>query len=280
MPGLSHLAGNIRKHGALGIMQIFHAGMRAPQRLIGTQPVSASANATEASHTGYTRALSDQDIWRIVDDFAQAARRAAAAGFDGVELHGAHGYLICQFLSTHDNQRQDAWGGSLQNRARFLFEIIKAVKKVVPEEFLIGVRISPEHKGVEIDDMLRLAAMLRSYNIDFLHLSCWDSFKGARGKPKDQRTLTQLFTSTVQDLPPIITAGSVWTPQDAQNVMNMGADFIAVARSAIGNPDWATGVADPSYRPRMPPYSPAHLRSCGLNDTFIHYMRNWPNFVQ
>lgn len=277
--GLSQLASNLRKHGALSLMQIFHAGMRAPQRLIGTQPVSASANRTEASATGYTRGLAEQEIQRIINDFAQAAKRAAVAGFDGVELHGAHGYLICQFLSTVHNQRRDSWGGSLENRARFLFEIIDAVKKVVPSDFLIGVRLSPEHEGVQIQDSLKVASMLTNAGIDFLHLSCWDSFKGARGRPNDRRTLTEMFTKTIKHLPPIITAGGIWTPEDAQKVMDMGADFVAVARPAIGNPDWALGLADPKYCPLRPPYSPAHLRKCGLNDTFIHYMRNWKGFV-
>merc|ERR1712100_792507 len=114
---------------------------------------------------GYTRSLTEADIHRIIDDFAQAAMRAVEAGFDGVELHGAHGYLICQFLSTTNNRRLDSWGGSLESRARFLFEIIKAVRKVVPQDFLIGVRISPEHKGIELDDSLRLAAMLANFGI-------------------------------------------------------------------------------------------------------------------
>eukprot|EP00746_Dinoflagellata_sp_MGD_P126893 gnl/MRDRNA2_/MRDRNA2_61610_c0_seq2.p1 gnl/MRDRNA2_/MRDRNA2_61610_c0~~gnl/MRDRNA2_/MRDRNA2_61610_c0_seq2.p1 ORF type:complete len:422 (+),score=59.08 gnl/MRDRNA2_/MRDRNA2_61610_c0_seq2:75-1340(+) len=279
VPGLNLLANSLRQHGALSLMQIFHAGMRAPQRLIGTQPVSASANPTQASATGYTRSLTEPEIWRVINDFAEAARRAAAAGFDGVELHGAHGYLICQFLSTAHNQRRDGWGGSLEKRARFLFEIINAVKKVVPSDFIIGVRISPEHEGVKLEDSLTLASMLTGAGIDFLHLSCWDSFKGSRARPHDRRTLTEWFTTTIPNLPPIITAGDIWTRDDAKKVMDMGADFVAVARSAIGNPDWANGLADPNYRPLRPPYSPAHLRECGLNDTFIHYMRNWQGFV-
>lgn len=277
--GLSLLAGDLRDHGALSLLQIFHAGMRAPQHLTGKQPISASANQTEASFTGCTRSLSEQEIRRIINDFAKAARRAADAGFDGVELHGAHGYLICQFLSTTHNQRRDCWGGSLENRARFLFEIIKAVKNAVPSDFIIGVRISPEHQGVKLEESLALASMLTKVDIDFLHLSCWDSFKGARGRPNDRRTLTEWFTSTIPNLPPVITAGDIWTCEDAKKVMNMGADLVAVARSAIGNPDWANGLTDPTYRPVRPPYSPAHLSKCGLNNTFIHYMRNWQGFV-
>jgi 2,4-dienoyl-CoA reductase-like NADH-dependent reductase (Old Yellow Enzyme family) len=279
VPGLTTLASSLGQHGALSIMQVFHAGMRAPQHLIGTQPISASANATQASATGYTRSMTEPEIWRVINDFAEAARRAADAGFDGIELHGAHGYLICQFLSTVHNTRRDAWGGSLENRARFLFEILRAVKKSVPSDFIIGVRISPEHEGVKLEDSLRLASMLTAAGIDFLHLSCWDSFKGARSKQHDQRTLTEWFTTTIPNLPPIITAGNVWTTDDAQRVMGMGADFVAVARSAIGNPDWANGLGDPDYRVLRPPYTPSHLRKCGLNDTFIHYMRNWQGFV-
>merc|ERR1712039_821425 len=87
--------------------------------------------------------------------------------------------------------------------------------------------------GVELKDSLKLAAMLTTTGIDFLHLSCWDSFKGARGSPNDPRTLTEWFTTSIPNLPPIITAGEIWTPQDAQRVINMGADFVAVARSAM-----------------------------------------------
>jgi 2,4-dienoyl-CoA reductase-like NADH-dependent reductase (Old Yellow Enzyme family) len=277
--GLSQLANNIRAHGALSLMQIFHAGMRAPQRLIGTQPVSASVNPTEASATGLTHELSENEIWCVINDFAQAARRVSAAGFDGVELHGAHGYLICQFLSTEHNKRRDSWGGCLENRARFLMEIISATRKVVPSDFLIGVRISPEHKGVVLDDSLKLAAMLSNIGVDFLHLSCWDSFKTASSRP-GRKTLTEWFTTSIANLPPIFTAGNIWTPQDAQNVMNMGADMVAVAKCAIGNPDWAQQLVDPAYRPLMPPYSFTHLRKCGLSDKFIHRLwRNYPGFV-
>jgi len=277
--GLSCLSRNLRANGALSFAQIFHAGMRAPQRLTGVQPVSPSAAPTEASVTGYSREATEHDIQRLVSDFSAAARRVVAAGFDGLELHGAHGYIICQFLSAESNLRKDAWGGSIQNRSRFLFEVLEAVKRVVPEKFLVGVRISPEYSGIKLEESMWLVSQLTKAGVDFIHLSCWDSFKRSSAHPHDPRTLTQWFTSAIPALPPIITAGKVWNHDHAVSVLSQGADMVAVARSAIGNPDWADRIGDPNYQPFYPPYTPEHLRKCGLSDIFIHYMRNWKDFV-
>lgn len=279
LDGLEVLADGIRANGALGLVQIFHAGMRAPERLTHTQPISPSANATECANSGRAKEMSESEILRVINDFASAARRVASAGFDGIELHGAHGYLINQFLSSQTNHRRDKWGGSAQNRSRFLFEILSAVRKQVPDEFLIGVRISPEYPGITLDESLSLVASLSRAGVDFIHLSCWDSFKRSRSYPHDPRTLTEWFTSTIPDLPPVMAAGEIWTPEDARRVMNMGADFVAVARSAIGNPDWASRIGDPMYQPLRPPYTAEHLQRCGLSPIFVHYMRNWQGFV-
>lgn len=277
--GLRFLAQGLRAKGALGIVQIFHAGMRAPQWLTGEQPLSASANSTDASETGIALEMNEAEIWRVIADFGEAARRCADAGFDGVELHGAHGYLICQFLSSQTNQRRDAWGGHFAKRARFLFEIFRAVKQRVPEDFMVGVRISPEYPGIRIEESVWLAAQLTKVGVDFLHVSCWDVFQRSRTLPNDPRTLTQWFTSSVPNLPPVVTAGKIWSTRDAQHALNQGADFVGVARSAIGNPDWARHLGDPSYEPLYPPYTPDHLRKCGLSDVFVHYMGNWDGFV-
>ena len=119
LPGLTKMAEGLRAQGALSLVQIFHGGMRAPQSINGVQPVSASVN-TEAGMDGSTRALSSLEVEDMVEAFADAAVRCEQAGFDGVELHGAHSYLICQFLGTETNRRQDEWGGSYEARKRFL----------------------------------------------------------------------------------------------------------------------------------------------------------------
>src|SRR4051812_10714409 len=127
LPGLERLASTLTRAGALPFVQLFHGGLRSPSALTGQEPWSASAvPATQASEAA--RAATDADISRVIADFRDAAQRAHQAGFAGVELHGAHGYLLCQFLSATLNTRTDGWGGSLTGRARLLRETLRAVR--------------------------------------------------------------------------------------------------------------------------------------------------------
>tara|TARA_B100000614_G_scaffold147807_1_gene131153 strand:+ start:390 stop:1481 length:1092 start_codon:yes stop_codon:yes gene_type:complete len=280
LPGLTRLATGINEHGAISLAQIFHGGMRCPQRLTGVQPVSASINSTSDSDNGETRALEDTEIEELVEAFATAAARCEKAGFDGVEIHGAHGYLVCQFLGTETNRRKDRWGGSLENRARFLLQIIERIKQVTSDEFLLGVRISPEYQkiGVVLEDSLDLVDMLVDLGIDFLHISCWDCFTPPTHHD-DPRMLTEIFAERLANRLPMITCGAVWSSAQAQEVMDQGADLVAVARSAIGHADWARHLGDSEYDPQRPPFTAEHLLAEGLSEKFVDYMRAWQDFV-
>ena len=121
--GLTRLAAAIKAEGSLAMMQLHHAGMRSPAKLTGGTPVCPSDNA----ETG-ARALTLAEVEQLAEDFIAAALRAERAGFDGVEIHGAHGYVISQFLSPEINQRTDRYGGSLENRARLLFDVVAGVR--------------------------------------------------------------------------------------------------------------------------------------------------------
>lgn len=280
LPGLQRMAAGIQAHGALALAQIFHGGMRCPQRLTGVQPVSASVNETSDSDSGTTRELEDAEVSALVEAFADAAARCEKAGFDGIEIHGAHGYLICQFLGTGTNRRTDRWGGSLSNRARFLMKIIERVRDKTGESFLLGVRISPEYRkiGLTLEDSLDLTDMLAESGIDFLHISCWDCFVPS-AHSDDPRMLTEIFAERLARRLPLISCGSVWSTAQAQAVMEQGADFVAVARSAIGHADWASHLGDADYDPQRPPFTPEHLESQGLSPRFVEYMRAWQGFV-
>ncbi len=280
LPGLTRLADGIRERGALSLAQIFHGGMRCPQRLTGVQPVSASVNETSDSETGSTRELAGSEVEELVDAFASAAVRCETAGFDGVEIHGAHGYLICQFLGTGTNRRTDRWGGSLENRARFLLDIIARIREKTGEKFLVGVRISPEYNkiGVNLDDSLDLVDLIVEAGVDYLHISCWDCF-APPAHHDDPRLLTEIFAERLAGRLPLISCGAVWSTAQAEEVMRQGADLVAVARSAIGHADWASHLGDPKYDPQRPPFSPEHLLSQGLSPTFVDYMRAWKGFV-
>ena len=278
---LTKLATLTHDHDALIFAQLFHGGSQASQRLTGEVPLSSSRTSSKGSKNGFAREALNKDIERIIDDFTSAAVRCSDAGFDGVELHGAHGYLISQFLGSKTNTRSDKWGGNLEKRSRFLVEIFNSIKNNVPDSFLVGVRISPELKslGIDLEDSLKLGQSLSHLGIDYLHISCWDAFKRSQTYPEDSRTLTEWFAECKNKLAPIISTGKVWSTKDAQALIIQGADLIGVARAGIGHPDWPKGMSDLNYDPQMPPFTTAQLEEAQLSVKFIDYMRNWEGFV-
>ncbi|QDU65308.1 NADH:flavin oxidoreductase [Engelhardtia mirabilis] len=282
LPGLTRLAEALNAAGTTSLAQIFHGGVRAPSRLTGLQPWSASAFELDAPNFEPPRPATERDIEGAIAAFASAAVRCAAAGFDGVELHGAHGYLITQFLGTITNTREDEWGGSLERRARFVREILAAVKAAVPDTFLVGVRLSPEvpDMGVTLADSLQVARWLVEDGVDFLHVSNWDSFKPPAAHPDSDRPLTTWFRDAVGPEVPVIATGGVWTPAQADEVLAHGADMIGLARAAIGHARWPLDAATPGWEPQRPPYTADHLRANALGEAFIDYMRRWPDFVR
>lgn len=281
LPGLSRLAGALRDEGALSLVQIFHGGVRAPSRLTGQQPFSASAFELDAKDFEVPREATVDDIERTIAAFAAAARRCAEAGFDGVEIHGAHGYLITQFLGTVSNTRDDDWGGPLKHRARFVRRIVAAVREATPDAFLVGVRISPEvpDQGVDLDESLTVAGWLAEDGVDFVHVSNWDSFKPPAKYPASTKPLTTRFREAIGPLTPMIATGAVWTPAEADLVLEQGADLVGLGRAAIGNVRWPRDAAVRGWEPARPPFTPGHLRAASLSDTMVDYMRRWPGFV-
>ena len=121
--GLKRLTDEIRKYESLSVAQLHHAGMRSPEDIIGESPVCPSSDEKTKS-----RSLSNEEVNFLRDDFINAAVRAKKSGYDGAELHGAHGYILCQFLSSTINKREDEYGGSLENRSKIIFEIIDGIR--------------------------------------------------------------------------------------------------------------------------------------------------------
>jgi 2,4-dienoyl-CoA reductase-like NADH-dependent reductase (Old Yellow Enzyme family) len=279
LPGLRRLAAEIAGSGALGMVQLFHGGVRADPQLTGAPTWSASA--VEQSGLPAPQAATEKQIEVVIGRFRDAAVRAHAAGFSGVELHGAHGYLLGQFLSATQNRRMDGWGGSWQNRARLLRETVRAVRAAVPRSFLVGVRLSPEDRGqatgLDLDENLTLAGWLVDDGADFLHLSLWDASKNSQKRP-DQHPIP-LFRQAIDARVPLVVAGNVWTRGDAEALLQKGADVVAIGRAAIANPDWPSRVSDPTWEPRRPPLSRAELHDRGLSEAFAIYLRNWRGFV-
>ncbi len=277
LPGLSRLASGIRAAGSLALLQLHHAGMRSPADHIGTQPLCPSDN----EETG-ARGLSHAEVLQLRDDFIAAAVRAESAGFDGVELHGAHGYMLAQFLSPTINQRDDEYGGSLENRARLLLEIIEGIRERCQPGFALGVRLSPERFDIQLGEMRELAQQLfREGRIDFLDMSLWDSFKEPEEDEFKGRTLLSCFTELDRGDVLLGTAGKVRTARDASECIDAGADFVLLGRAAILHHDFPRQLAaNQDFQPVEPPVTADYLRSQGLGEAFIQYMSTWKGFVE
>ncbi|WP_417870337.1 NADH-dependent flavin oxidoreductase [Vibrio furnissii] len=257
IPSLTKLADAAKSGGAVAVLQLFHAGNKAvPDLIPNGELVSASAMAAPKGPFNdgklASRELTEAEIFELIHDFGQATRRAIDAGFDGIELHGAHGFLIQNFLSPLFNQRQDQWGGSLENRMRFPLEVVREVRRVIDEHasrpFLLGYRISPEEPGegaLRIDDALALAETLaQAGNIDYLHTSLYNILAGQSQDDTSGKTTAQRFIERVADRLPLMAAGEVRTPNQARHVLETGMPLVVVGRSLVMNPTWVEMAQD------------------------------------
>ena len=149
LDGMKRLAEGIKRHGSLAYTQIVHGGMRTLEKFTGQQPVCPSDNG----ETG-ARAMTLDEIKATEEAFINAALLSEKAGFDGMEVHSAHGYLLCQFLSADINRRDDDYGGSLENRTRIVDNIIAGIKQVCGSSFSVALRLSPTRFGVQIEEIV------------------------------------------------------------------------------------------------------------------------------
>jgi 2,4-dienoyl-CoA reductase-like NADH-dependent reductase (Old Yellow Enzyme family) len=276
LPGLARLAKGIREEGSLAAVQLHHAGMRSPAEEIGRQPVCPSDDA----ETG-ARAMTQAEVEQLVEDFVAAACRVEKAGFDGAEIHAAHGYIICQFLSSGINRRTDRYGGSLENRSRILFEIVEGIRRRCHTGFMLGVRLSPERFGMRFGEVIEVAqGLFDGGQIDFLDMSLWDSFKHPEDEEFGGRPLLEWFTALDRGATRLGVAGMIRTPANVQHCMDAGVDFVLLGRAAILHHDLPLQVrANPEFEPVSLPVSRQYLRSQGLGQRFIEYMMRWEGFV-
>jgi 2,4-dienoyl-CoA reductase-like NADH-dependent reductase (Old Yellow Enzyme family) len=270
------LAQTINSAGSVSIVQLHHAGNRSPKDLIGTDPVCPSDDPSTGA-----RALTGAEVHRLIGDFIAAAKRVADAGFHGVELHGAHGYILCQFLSGEINRRTDPFGGSLANRSRILFDIIKGIRQVCRPDFIVGVRLSPERFGMRLAEVRELSQQLiDTGDVDFLDLSLWDTFKLPEEKEFKTKPLISWFDDLSRKGVPVGVAGKIHDPADAERALGMGADFVLLGRVAILHHDYPLRyAADAAFKPVRPPVTRAWLAAEGLSPPFIGYMAGWKGFI-
>ena len=276
LDGLTRLAEGIKAHGSVAILQLHHAGMRAPRELTGEAPVAPYADdETDA------RALTTSEIEEVITSFIDAARRADRAGFDGVELHGAHGYLLCEFLEPERNRRDDAYGGTLENRCRIFVEIINGIRRACREDFHVALRLSPERFGMSTSDVLAFYRQLvAGHSLDMIDLSLWDVFKEAIDDEFVGRTLLELFADVNRGTTRLAGAGKLHCGADVRRALDAGLDLVIVGRAAITNHNFPHQVLkNPDFAMRTLPVSAELLRREGLSDQFVNYMRGWRGFV-
>lgn len=276
-PALARLAEMGRERATLTVLQLFHGGLRCPSSVTGVRPTAPSEVKLEFPGFEIPRSLDDLEIQGIVGDFAAAAQRACEAGLSGVEIHGANGYLFSQFLSKSTNLRADRWGGSLENRARFLLETIGAVRRAVPASFIVAVRlnaedVSPQH-GFDIDEVLQLVRWLDASGLTYLHLASRDFRAGVSDRTGSARTNLRRMREVLGDNIALVACGGVKTLDDAEFAMSQGADLIAVGRMAIAEPGWPNVAQERGYVPPEFPMTPAQLAQRGVTPKFVDYIR-------
>jgi 2,4-dienoyl-CoA reductase-like NADH-dependent reductase (Old Yellow Enzyme family) len=275
LPGLTRLAQAVKANGSLAVIQLHHAGIRSPKELVG-QPVGPS----DDPETG-ARGLTAAEVEQLIEDFIAAAVRAEEAGFDGVELHGAHGYILAQFLSAETNRRDDRFGGSLENRARIVKQIIDGVRERTRPDFNLGLRLSPERFGLKLLEIQELARqVLAEGRIDYLDMSLWDYAKEPTEEAHKGRSLMSFFAELPRGTVRLGCAGKVMSGGDVRACLAGGMDFVVLGRAAILHHDYPQQhQANPEFEPVARPVTEAYLRGQGLGPKFVEYMKAWPGFV-
>lgn len=277
MDGHKKLAKAIQSFESMAVVQLHHAGMRSPKNLINGEPLCPSNNEKHGA-----RAMTLEEVHQVREAFIKCAKRAQKCGYNGVEIHGAHGYLLCQFLSATINKRSDDYGGSLENRSRLLFEIIDGIRQNCGDTFFIAVRLSPERFGMDLGEIKAVCKQLvDSQRIDCIDLSIWDIYKYPEYKKYAEKPILSHFTELDYDNVQLTVAGKIRNGNDVSYVMNKGVDFVTIGRSAILHYNFTQElIKNPNFEAQSLPVTTDYLKGQGLGNAFIQYLQNWPGFVK
>jgi 2,4-dienoyl-CoA reductase-like NADH-dependent reductase (Old Yellow Enzyme family) len=253
--GLRRMTDTVHEHDSRVVMQLAHAGFFANPKLTGQKPIAPSN--VEGLAKGEREELSREGIQEIVRDFGEAARRAESAGFDGVQIHAAHGYLLSQFLSPAFNKRRDEYGGALENRARAVLEVLRSIRGAVGEDFPVLSKMNCQDfvdGGLSLEDAVQAGALLEEAGLDAIELSGGTmisgrfipSRMGIKSEDKEAyfRDSAKAFKEKVGI--PLILVGGTRTFQLAERLVQEGyADYISMSRPLIREPHlinrWAGG---------------------------------------
>ena len=244
IPGFAEFTRRIHAHGTAVIAQIYHCGRQTSRSVIDCQPWAPSAIPCPFS-PDMPHEMTVEEIRDVVRNFGDCARRAEAAGFDGIEIHGAHGYLIAQFMSPYSNKRTDAYGGNLQNRLRFALEVIRDIRSKVSADFIVGYRISADEfvtGGRTVEDTRVIVPMLEDAGIDYVHVSAgvYRSFDAVIPSMYRRHAWIADLAEEVKRVTslPVITVGRINDPRIAESLIALGkADLVAMGRQSLCDPE-------------------------------------------
>lgn len=273
--GLTRFATAVRNNGSVSAVQLYHGGDRADPDLVGT-----AVAPSDSSRNG-AKGLSLVDVGALRDDFIQAALRADAAGCDGVQVHGAHGYILAQFFSPAINRRDDRYGGNFENRSRLLLEVIDGIRRQCRPDFQIGLRLSPERFGMRLAEARELATIImQAGQIDYLDMSLWDIAKEPHEEEFQGRSLLSYFTELPRGNVRLGAAGKIMDAPTAARLIDAGCDFVTIGRAGVLRHDFPMRARkNPELQSPPLPVSVEHLRTEGATDPFIAYLRTFPGFV-
>ncbi|HYA32067.1 MAG TPA: NADH:flavin oxidoreductase [Thermodesulfovibrionales bacterium] len=246
--GLRKLTAAVHELGGLIAIQLTHGGRQSfPILLGGSSPIAPSA-IYDTSTKVMPRAMTDTEIWEIVDAFGEAARRARIAGFDAVQIHGAHGYLVSEFFSPHTNRRNDYWGGDEERRFHFLEEVYKAIRREVGEDYPVMIKMNADDLldgGLRVEEAVRIGRKLQEQGIDAIEVSggMYESSKKTAQPdiltPAEEayfRTEGGKFKKGLNI--PVMLVGGMRSKAVMEDVLQRGeADLISLSRPLIREPD-------------------------------------------
>ena len=253
IPGMRRLADSIHSEGAKVGYELYMGGRETPAYMSQQHPIAPSAVRCEALHPPVPtpREMTTKDIKEVVRKFVDASRRVRDAGIDYILLHGAHGYLLCQFVSPFSNKRTDEYGGTLEKRSRFALEVLSAVREEVGVDFPIGFRLSAEEYvegGLSVEETARFCQLLKEAGIDMVDVSggIYESFQmiiqGAEA-PKGGFVRNAKVIKNAVGNTPVSVAQRLNDPDFANDVLkNEGLDFISLTRAFHADPHWARKV--------------------------------------
>jgi NADPH2 dehydrogenase len=229
------MAKTCRKEGAVTLLQLQHAGLKTSPKVS-----SMALGPSPDPRNPASRALERKEIPALVDDFIRGAVRAQEAGFDGVELHGAHGYLLNQFASSYYNHREDDYGGALDGRIRLALEVIRGIRHAVRTDFIVGYRLGANSPTLE--DGLRIAKILQGEDIDYLHVSHGGNLENLPAVPESFHYNWIVWSGIAvkkHATVPVIGVFGISTPERAAHLVDNGlVDMVAIGRDQLTDHEW------------------------------------------